>query len=227
VGSSPIASTKVPDENVRLRAEIPQDDSSPRNPRAISGPLAVSLHPHEPTDVRRPSRRRRHADHRGTGERTCEGRSPDRISGAAATAVTASLRQFSGSSGNPTSDRSISVRRSNSSSSGLGSALACSRRFGCGCSRVSMTSSRSGASSAFVMGPSNLVQALTRSEALIHSFVDGRNRRYQKTRLGPLGSAPRPRVGLLVAGHHQDDRPTLGHALQTGFNVRGYPNQPL
>ena len=41
-------------------------------------PLAVSLHCLEPTDVRGPSRRRRHADRRGTGGRTCEGRSPDR-----------------------------------------------------------------------------------------------------------------------------------------------------
>src|SRR5580698_7987764 len=33
---------EFPDENVRLRMEIPQDDPSPRNPRAISGLLAVS-----------------------------------------------------------------------------------------------------------------------------------------------------------------------------------------
>jgi hypothetical protein len=57
VGSSPIASTKVPDEKVRFGTENPQDDSSPRVPRAISGPLAVSLHPLEPTDGRQEDRR--------------------------------------------------------------------------------------------------------------------------------------------------------------------------
>jgi hypothetical protein len=62
-----------------LGTENPQDDSSARVPRAISGPLAVSLHSLEPTDGRSPSRRRRHADHRGTDGRTCEGRSPVRV----------------------------------------------------------------------------------------------------------------------------------------------------
>jgi hypothetical protein len=86
VGSSPIASTKIPDESLRCRTEIAQDGSSPRDPRALSGPLAASTHLLEPTDVRHPSRRRCHADRRGAGACGCEGKSHGSCPSAAAAA---------------------------------------------------------------------------------------------------------------------------------------------
>ena len=108
--------------------------------------------------------------------------------------MSALLRQLSGSSGNPTSDRSISVRRSKSFSSGLGSALACSRRLGCECSRVSMTSSSRSVHrphSSCDSHPISSGKRLPRSQARTHPFVDTRHRKQQwPVRLSGQQGAP-------------------------------------
>ena len=89
VGSSPIASTKFPDQRLNSPTGTPLCNSSPRYPRATPRPIVLpncraatsggtSSVPVEPPDVRDPSRPQRRAGHRDTGAHICEGRSPDR-----------------------------------------------------------------------------------------------------------------------------------------------------
>jgi hypothetical protein len=71
--------------------------------------------------------------------------------------------------------------------------LACSRRLGCGCSRVSMTSSRSGARrhSSLIPIQSRPTGRLPRCEGRTHPSVDARHREKQTSTLGPFGNGPR------------------------------------